>query len=336
MSDAPLLVARGLTRHFTVRRHPFARASGVVRAVDNVDLTIAPGETLGLVGESGCGKSTVARLIVRLIAPTGGTLLFDGEDLLALSGQALRRRRADIQMVFQDPAGALDPRHTAEEIVTEPLEIHAIGTRTTRRERAEELFARVGLRPEHLRRYPHEFSGGQRQRLGIARALALKPRLIVCDEAVSALDVSVQAQVVNLFKQLQRELGLAYLFIAHDLSVVRHLSDRVAVMYLGEVVETASADALFASPHHPYTQSLLSAVPRHVPGGRPRIVLAGEVPNPLAPPPGCRFHTRCPLAFGRCRVEAPASVDLGGGHSAACHLVTKGAPAPSLRRTDHA
>jgi peptide/nickel transport system ATP-binding protein/oligopeptide transport system ATP-binding protein len=328
----PLLDAIGLSRHFVVRRHPFARARATVRAVDGVDFRIGAGETLGLVGESGCGKSTVARLVVRLLPPTAGQLRFDGEDLLALTGADLRRRRADIQMVFQDPAGALDPRHTAGAIVAEPMEIHGIGPARVRRERAAELFARVGLRSEQMGRFPHEFSGGQRQRIGIARALALNPRLLICDEAVSALDVSVQAQVVNLLKRLQRELGLAYLFIAHDLSVVRHISDRVAVMYLGRIVETAPTDTLFATPYHPYTQSLLSAVPRHRPGaGRARIILSGEVPNPLAPPDGCRFHPRCPLAIARCRTEVPQPVPLGHGHSAACHLVRPGEAAPSIR-----
>jgi oligopeptide/dipeptide ABC transporter ATP-binding protein len=298
MNPAPLLEAIGLSRHFTVRRHPFARVSGTVRAVDAVDFSIAPRETLGLIGESGCGKSTIARLAVRLIAPSAGQLRFNGEDFLALRGAALRRRRADIQMVFQDPAGALDPRHTAGQIVAEPLEIHGIGPARVRRERAAALLARVGPRPEQLGRYPHEFSGGQRQRIGIARALALQPRLLVCDEAVSALDVPVQAQVVNPLKRLQRDLGLAYLFIAHDLSVVRHISDRVAVMHMGRIVETAPVEALFGTPHHPYTQSLLSAGPRHRPGDqRARIILAGEVPNPLAPPACCRFHPRCPLAL---------------------------------------
>jgi peptide/nickel transport system ATP-binding protein/oligopeptide transport system ATP-binding protein len=334
--SAPLLEVRGLSRHFTVRPHPFAPVRGVVRAVDGIDFAIAPGETLGLVGESGCGKSTVARLVVRLIPPSAGQILFEGEDWLALAGAALRRRRSAISMVFQDPAGSLDPRLRAERIVTEPLEIHGIGSPADRRLRAAALFERVGLRPEQLRRFPHEFSGGQRQRLGIARALALQPRLVVCDEPVSALDVSVQAQVVNLLKELQRDLGLAYLFIAHDLSVVRHISDRVAVMYLGRIVETAPVEKLFAAPHHPYTQSLLSAVPRHAARTRTRIILAGEVPNPIAPPSGCSFHTRCPLAFARCRVETPEAVELGNGHRAACHLAAPGADPPSVRTASHA
>jgi len=329
---APLLEARGLARHFSVRSHPFARVASLVRAVDGVDFAVAPGETLGLVGESGCGKSTVAKLVVRLLDPTAGEILFEGENLLALEGAALRRRRADIQMVFQDPAGALNPRHTIETIVGEPLEIHGMRSRTERRARTEELLARVGMLPEHLTRHPHEFSGGQRQRIGIARALALRPRLLVCDEAVSALDVSVQAQVVNLLKRLQRELGLAYLFIAHDLSVVRHISDRVAVMYLGRIVETAPADQLFSRPHHPYTQSLLSAVPRPAPGrATGRVVLSGEVPSPFAAPSGCRFHPRCPLAVEICRREDPALRDPGDGRSVACHLVQPGAPPPDVR-----
>jgi oligopeptide/dipeptide ABC transporter ATP-binding protein len=331
---APLLDIVDLKKHFPVRRSAFGRRSGWVRAVDGVSFQVRPGETLGLVGESGCGKSTVARMILRLIEPTAGAIRFNGEDLLALQGQALRRRRADLQLIFQDPYGSLDPRQTVEQIVGEPLVIHGIGDRAERRARVLALIERVGLSAEHLRRHPHEFSGGQRQRIGIARALALDPRLVVCDEAVSALDVSIQAQVVNLLKRLQREIGLTYLFVAHDLAVVRHISNRVAVMYLGRIVELAPTADLFARPYHPYTQALLSAIPRPKAAvRRARVLLSGDVPSPMAPPSGCRFHTRCPLAIDRCRVEDPPSQDLGGGRSVACHLVRPGEAPPDIRRS---
>jgi oligopeptide/dipeptide ABC transporter ATP-binding protein len=331
---APLLDIVDLKKHFPVRRSAFGRRSGWVRAVDGVSFQVRPGETLGLVGESGCGKSTVARMILRLIEPTAGAIRFDGEDLLALQGQALRRRRADLQLIFQDPYGSLDPRQTVEQIVGEPLVIHGIGDRAERRARVLALIERVGLSAEHLRRHPHEFSGGQRQRIGIARALALDPRLVVCDEAVSALDVSIQAQVVNLLKRLQREIGLTYLFVAHDLAVVRHISNRVAVMYLGRIVELAPTADLFARPYHPYTQALLSAIPRPKAAvRRARVLLSGDVPSPMAPPSGCRFHTRCPLAIDRCRVEDPPSQDLGDGRSVACHLVRPGEAPPDIRRS---
>ena len=329
----PLLDIVDLKKHFPVRRSAFGARRGVVKAVDGVSFHVRPGETLGLVGESGCGKSTVGRMILRLIEPTAGAIRFDGEDLLALEGPALRRRRADLQLIFQDPYGSLDPRQTVEQIVGEPLVIHGIGDRAERRERVLRLIERVGLSAEHLRRHPHEFSGGQRQRIGIARALALDPRLIVCDEAVSALDVSIQAQVVNLLKRLQREIGLTYLFIAHDLAVVRHISTRVAVMYLGRIVELAPTAELFQRPYHPYTQALLSAIPRPKPEARRvRVLLSGDVPSPMAPPAGCRFHTRCPLAFDRCRVEDPPTQDLGEGRSVACHLVRPGEAPPDIRR----
>ena len=332
---APLLDIVDLKKHFPVRRTAFSARRGVVQAVDGVSFAIQPGETLGLVGESGCGKSTVGRMILRLIEPTSGAIRFDGEDLLALEGKALRRRRADLQLIFQDPYGSLDPRQTVEKIVGEPLAIHGIGDRAERRQRVLRLIERVGLAAEHLGRHPHEFSGGQRQRIGIARALALEPRLVVCDEAVSALDVSIQAQVVNLLKRLQRDLGLTYLFIAHDLAVVRHISTRVAVMYLGRIVELAPAAQLFARPFHPYTQALLSAIPRPKADARRggRVLLAGDVPSPMAPPAGCRFHTRCPLAIDRCRVETPPTQDLGEGRSVACHLVRPGEPPPDIRRS---
>jgi oligopeptide/dipeptide ABC transporter ATP-binding protein len=330
---APLLDIVDLKKHFPVRRSAFGARRGMVKAVDGVSFEVRPGETLGLVGESGCGKSTVGRMILRLIEPTSGAVRFDGEDLLALEGEALRRRRADLQLIFQDPYGSLDPRQTVGQIVGEPLVIHGIGDRVERQARVLKLIERVGLSAEHLGRHPHEFSGGQRQRIGIARALALDPRLIVCDEAVSALDVSIQAQVVNLLKRLQREIGLTYLFIAHDLAVVRHISTRVAVMYLGRIVELAPTAELFARPYHPYTQALLSAIPRPKPEARrSRVLLSGDVPSPMAPPSGCRFHTRCPLAIDRCRVEDPQTQDLGGGWSVACHLVRPGEAPPDIRR----
>ena len=329
----PLLDIVDLKKHFPVRRGVFGAARGMVKAVDGVSFQVRPGETLGLVGESGCGKSTVGRMILRLIEPTSGAVRFDGGDLLALEGEELRRRRADLQLIFQDPYGSLDPRQTVEQIVGEPLVIHGIGDRAERRGRVLRLIERVGLSAEHLRRHPHEFSGGQRQRIGIARALALNPKLIVCDEAVSALDVSIQAQVVNLLKRLQRDIGLTYLFIAHDLAVVRHISTRVAVMYLGRIVELAPTAELFARPNHPYTQALLSAIPRPKPEARRgRVLLSGDVPSPMAPPSGCRFHTRCPLAVDRCRVEDPPTQDLGEGRSVACHLVRPGEAPPDIRR----
>ncbi|MBM3534848.1 MAG: dipeptide ABC transporter ATP-binding protein [Alphaproteobacteria bacterium] len=330
---APLLDIVDLKKHFLVRRSAFGAQRGWVRAVDGVTFQVRPGETLGLVGESGCGKSTVARIILRLIEPTSGAIRFDGEDLLALEGEALRRRRADVQLIFQDPYGSLDPRQTVEQIVGEPLVIHGVGGRAERRDRVLALIERVGLSAEHLRRHPHEFSGGQRQRIGIARALALNPKLVVCDEAVSALDVSIQAQVVNLLKRLQRDVGLTYLFVAHDLAVVRHISNRVAVMYLGRIVELAPTAELFARPHHPYTQALLSAIPRpKAEVRRSRVLLSGDVPSPMAPPSGCRFHTRCPLAVDRCRIEDPPTQDLGEGRSVACHLVRPGEAPPDIRR----
>jgi oligopeptide transport system ATP-binding protein len=313
-----LVAVENLAKHFPA-------AGGLVRAVDGIDFSIRRGETLGLVGESGCGKSTVGRLIARLIEPTRGRVRFEGEDLSALSGEALRRRRADFQIVFQDPFGSLNPRRRVLDTVREPLDIHGRGSRAERRDRALDLLEKVGLGAHHADRYPHEFSGGQRQRIGIARALALAPKLLICDEAVSALDVSIQAQIVNLLRRLQQELGLTYLFIAHDLSVVRHVSDRVVVMYLGRIAEVADRNALFAQPRHPYTQALLSAIPQPRPERRrSRVVLQGDIPSPLDPPAGCRFHTRCPLAFERCRREEPPLVAAAPGHLAACHLVEPG------------
>ena len=307
-----MLEVAGLKKHFPLK-------GKMLRAVDGVSFAIGEGETLGLVGESGCGKSTAGKAILRLIEPTAGTIRLRGVDITALGEAQMRPHRRTLQAVFQDPYSSLNPRMTAGAIVAEPLKNFGLASE----ERVAELLRRVGLAPEQMRRYPHEFSGGQRQRLGIARALALRPALIVADEPVSALDVSVQAQVINLLEDLQAEYRLSYLFIAHDLAVVQHISHRVAVMYLGKIVELAGKKSLFAHPRHPYTQALLSAVPQPVPGGkRQRIVLKGDLPSPASPPSGCRFHTRCPYAFERCRVEEPAFEEKAPGHSAACQLET--------------
>jgi oligopeptide/dipeptide ABC transporter ATP-binding protein len=316
-----LLAVEGLAKHFAVKKgFFFARHVGLVRAVDHVDFTVARGETLGLVGESGCGKSTIGRLILNLMEPTAGRIVFAGDDLATLAPAALRARRRDIQIVFQDPFASLNPRMRVRDIIAEPLEVYGIGDAAARAARVAELLRVVGLVPEYASRYPHEFSGGQRQRIGIARALALEPKFVVCDEAVSALDVSIQAQILNLMKDLQRDLGLTYLFISHNLAVVRHIATRVAVMYLGKIVELADKATLYAAPKHPYTQALLSAVPAPRPEQRrKRVVLKGDVPSPLAPPSGCRFHTRCPLAEQHCREQEPKLRDVGG-HQVACHL----------------
>ncbi len=324
-----LLRVEGLKVHFPISEGLiFERHVGDVRAVDGVSFTLQRGETLGLVGESGCGKSTTGRAIMRLYRPTAGSVTFDGVDVATLSGDRLRAMRRRMQMIFQDPYSSLDPRMTAAVIIAEPLDIHAVGTRAARAERVRELMATVGLNPDFGERYPHEFSGGQRQRIGVARALALNPDLIIADEPISALDVSIQAQIINLLQRLQTEFGLTYLFIAHDLSVVRHISDRIAVMYLGRIVELTSSRDLNTRPLHPYSVALLSAVPIPDPvveAHRRRIILTGDVPSPVAPPSGCRFHTRCWLRdrLGnpeRCTTEDPALRTLATGHEVACHF----------------
>lgn len=316
----PLLEVRGLRKYYPVRGGFFGRSRRRVHAVDGVSFALDRSETLGIVGESGCGKSTAAKTVMRLIEPTGGQVLFDGVDITTMSKAAFRPYRKQIQIVFQDPYASLDPRMRAGAIVGEPLLNYGV-PRAERELRVRELFERVGLHREAMHKFPHEFSGGQRQRLGIARALALNPRLIVCDEPVSALDVSIQAQVINLLIDLQKELGISYLFVAHDLAVVQHISDRVAVMYLGRLVEIGDTGQLFSNPRHPYTRALLSAVPRPQPGaGKGRIVLKGDVPSPLSPPAGCHFHTRCPYASPRCGAEAPLLRDLGNGQQVACHF----------------
>jgi peptide/nickel transport system ATP-binding protein/oligopeptide transport system ATP-binding protein len=321
LSEAPLLAVEGLIKRYPVDRDLLGRSERYVHAVDGVSFTIAAGETLGLVGESGCGKSTVARCIVRLIEPTAGRVMLRGVDIAHLSPVAVRPLRRELQMIFQDPVASLNPRMTVGDIVGEPLRNFGVARGIALTDRIAELFRRVGLRPDQMGKYPHEFSGGQRQRIGIARAIALNPALVVCDEPVSALDVSVQAQVINLLEDLQRELGLAYLFVAHDLAVVEQVSDRVAVMYLGKIVELAARDRIFDAPQHPYTEALLAAVPVADPSrARRRPLIGGEVPSPIDPPPGCRFQTRCPLVEARCRREEPALREVSPGHFAACHL----------------
>ena len=316
-----LLEVEHVTKHYPMRGGVFGRARGSVHAVDDVSFAIAEGETLGLVGESGCGKSTIGKTVLRLVEPTAGTIEWRGQRIDALQGRAMRPYRRELQAVFQDPYASLNPRMRAADIVAEPIRNFEEASAAEIRDRVVSLFERVGLRPDQMPRYPYEFSGGQRQRLGIARALAPRPKLIVCDEPVSALDVSVQAQVINLLVDLQREFDLSYLFVAHDLAVVEHISHRVAVMYLGRIVELAATRALFRSPQHPYTEALLSAVPVPDPTvARKRIILAGDVPSPVELPTGCRFHTRCPYAFDRCRVEEPRLQEVMPGHFAACHL----------------
>jgi peptide/nickel transport system ATP-binding protein/oligopeptide transport system ATP-binding protein len=320
-AQVPVLEVRDLVKHYSVGGSFFGRGRKQLRAVDGVSFGIGQGETLGLVGESGCGKSTVGKAALRLVEPTSGHISLEGEEITGLGSAALLDRRKRMQVIFQDPYSSLNPRMTAGEIVQEPLINFGIGSRTEQRDRVAMLFARVGLRPDQRANYPHEFSGGQRQRLGIARALALGPSVIIGDEPVSALDVSVQAQVINLMMDLQQEFGLSYLFVAHDLGVVQHISHRVAVMYLGKIVEIAARAALFETPRHPYTEALLAAVPvSHPRARRARTVLTGDVPSPINPPTGCRFHTRCPIAVARCRQEEPPLLVDASGHGVACHL----------------
>ena len=318
-----LLEVQNLKVHFPVKHGVFSRVRAHVKAVDDVSFSIAPGETLGLVGESGCGKTTLGRAIVRLVEPTAGSVLFEGEDLARMSGATLRARRRKLQIIFQDPYGSLNPRMTVEDIIGEALDIHRLADgKSARAKRVAELLKAVGLDSAYAQRYPHEFSGGQRQRIGIARALAVEPKFIVCDEPVSALDVSVQAQIINLLQDLQQRHGIAYLFIAHDLAVVEHISRRVMVMYLGKLVELAEAKEVIRAPKHPYTQALISAIPEIDPDTkRKRIVLPGDVPSPIHPPSGCRFHPRCPMAEKpRCDTEAPELREVSSNHWAACHF----------------
>ena len=317
----PLLRARGITKHFPIRKGLLLRETGQVRAVDGVSFDIQPGETLGLVGESGCGKSTLGRTLVRLFEPTAGTLHYRGEDFLAQRGERLRATRRHLQMIFQDPFASLDPRMTVSRILTEPFKVHDFCPRDERQDRAAALLEIVGLKAAHLNRYPHEFSGGQRQRISIARAIALNPELIIADEPVSALDVSIQAQILNLLKDLQAEFSLTYLFISHDLSVVDHFCDRIAVMYLGRIIEMAPKEELFGNPRHPYTRALIEAIPR-VGAGKKKMkrALTGEVPSPIAPPAGCHFHPRCPARFAGCDKSFPALTEVGRDHVVACKL----------------
>lgn len=323
MSGAPLLQVTDLVKNFPITSGVLIdREVGRVSAVDGVSLTVREGETLGLVGESGCGKSTLCRAILQLIQPTSGSVRFDGQELVGRSPRQLRPLRRQMQMIFQDPFASLNPRKRVGQIIGDPMQFHGLADGNDVKRRVQELLDRVGLQAEHYNRYPHEFSGGQRQRIGIARALALQPRLIIADEPVSALDVSVQAQIINLLEDLQREFGMAYVFVAHDLGVVRHVSDRVAVMYLGKIVEESDSASLYASPRHPYTHALLSAVPIPDPrknAARQRITLEGDVPSPINPPPGCRFHTRCASATDICRHDEPLLVSDDAWHSVACH-----------------
>jgi oligopeptide/dipeptide ABC transporter ATP-binding protein len=330
----PLLRVTGLRKHFPIRSTGLLRRQiGAVKAVDGIDLQVAPGETLGLVGESGCGKSTAGRTMLRLLEPTTGTLEFEGRDITRLPHREMVRLRRSMQMIFQDPYSSLNPRHTVGGIIGAPFQVQGVRPPGGVKAAVQELMDLVGLNPEHYNRYPNEFSGGQRQRIGIARAIALRPKLVVCDEPVSALDVSIQAQVVNLLDDLQDEFGLAYVFIAHDLSVVRHISDRVAVMYLGRIMETADADDLYAAPRHPYTVALMSAVPTpdpHLERKRQRIILQGDLPSPSDPPSGCVFRTRCFRAQEKCRLEVPELREVSPGHRIACHFPVEPAVAAEV------
>lgn len=316
-----LLVVKNLKKYYPITGGVLGGEVGIVKAVDDVSFSVKRGETLGLVGESGCGKSTTGRSLLRLIEPTSGEITFDGTDVTSLSADAMRKMRRDMQIVFQDPFASLNPRHNIEKILEEPLIVHGLGSSAERKKRVQEMLETVGLSSYHASRYPHQFSGGQRQRIGIARALMLNPKLIVADEPVSALDVSIQSQVLNLMQDLQRDRGLTYLFIAHDLSVVRHISDRVGVMYLGRIVELTTSSQLYSNPLHPYTKALLSAVPSPDPdAARERVILQGDVPSPANPPSGCTFHTRCPHVTEECRTVRPVFQDAGDGHFVACHL----------------
>ena len=324
MENTILVQIKGLKKYFPITQGIlFQRQVADVKAVDGLDFSIMRGETLGLVGESGCGKSTTGRSVLQLYRPTAGEVIFQGKDLAKIQGEELRKMRRNMQMIFQDPYASLNPRMTVGDIIGEPLEVHNIAKGKAKRDRVQELLQTVGLNPYFVNRYPHEFSGGQRQRIGIARALAVQPDFIVCDEPISALDVSIQAQIINLLEELQTKFNLTYLFIAHDLSVVRHISDRVAVMYLGKIVELTDRDSLYKTPLHPYTKALLSAVPIPDPvveEKRERIILTGDVPSPVNPPSGCRFHTRCPVAIEKCKREDPAWHDAGNNHWVACHV----------------
>jgi len=330
-----LLEVENLVKQFAADRNLFGRPTAFVKAVDGVSFRVDAGETLALVGESGCGKSTVSRLALRLIEPDAGRIRFEGHDLLALDANELRAFRRQAQIIFQDPYASLNPRMTVGQILSEPLALHNLVPQAGRRARVEEILTLVGLEPRFARRYPHEFSGGQRQRIAIARALAVEPKLIICDEPVSALDVSIRSQILNLLRDLQQRLGLSYIFVSHDLAVVKHIADRVAVMNLGSIVETAETQALFAAPRHPYSRALLSAIPVPRPRAkRSRMLLQGEMPSALNPPNGCRFHTRCPFAIDRCRIEAPQLIADASGHATACHRVAELPPAEAILPSD--